>query len=1301
MKSSPHRIFLSSTARDLADYRDAVEQAIKRTEGDYVCVRCEDWGARPDAPASFVPEKVRDCGLLILLIGQMYGSTPPDSEISFTELEYETALEADVSVLPFLIHPEVYPRGYRPEPEAKRRRLEAFRRRVELVHGRAIFEKPDDLEVAVLQALRSWERDQTRTRPALLLGEYRAYLRRLYADLPLAGIPVPLDVTLPLDRVYIKLRALPEREEAARREAELPPGRDEELPRKLGDHLWRRREKREKASRHREGAEAISPEEAIARQDRLAILGEAGAGKSTLLRHLAWEWAGDPEALLPFLVPLGRADISISQTGCSFLEAALDLLTEHKAGEERELLKQALADGIRDRKVFFLCDGLDEAHFARKSVVAGLEKLVADGHRLVVSSRPLGYERLAGLEHFQVLPLLPQDAEAFTDRWFRAMAEARGVPEPERERWATERASWLQRQLTERPGLREVARNPLLLTFLAVLAGDEPQRDLPRRRKELYREYVEQLFTVWEARRRREGKLALGDLSGEKARRVALWGLYCTAWHLHRAYYGDEGLLAVRDQVETLLVRDLMERWEFGALQTEALAAEVLHFWEGAGLLDVYRLKGQEWLAFRHLTFQEYGAGRTITQMPPDDVWAILCPRLHASHWRGVVLLTAAILPNASNFIGRILNAGLGDSLETHIHHYLLLAAACLSESTSVERELLAEIVSSLETCLCSPIPRLCEEAAERLIDIGKVQARDAIIQLALRYTSHPSPWTHALAVSILSELEAGSEAAIDVYVAYMKETIPSKRKGAFIVSDRTYKTLLSIVSLLGKLKPVDGRAVTALVELADYDHVSMGVLEAIPGSLRALGRSDLASEVAQRMLSPFATIDWQKQFKQRREANRKFFLMFAELLCEDNTQVNSDVGLAELQSLLAFLHFPEWPNTWIYEIARGQVGLYGKQMLHIVTALLEVEKDVLAAQARAVAEAMVKDKEVKVLSRLLKGAERTAEQIWPNDLSSSAIVTLIAALGDNPDWVRYLAARLLSNSPDDERVIDALNRALENSSNTEARILSVRILGFMRLLDSRTIRNLTSALQDDTDRRVRAAAAEALGSLGDPQPDVIQALIQGWYAKEPSTVCPRCGAVLTPEQRDCPECHVVSTTPRQAIIGALGKIAEPSSDVIEIMISALQHPDWGITRAAEEAITSLWGKDPRFVGQSLINALWQLTKSELDVKGFPETIRRICSERLLATSVDYGATYWGEWLSLAKHPSPSIRRAATSCLSRLQGYHPEATSLLIALLSDQDRFVRDAAYEALRTGAGTIAGPDRQLRFSWGISEL
>ena len=496
-------IFISGTMRDLPTERERVAATIRGMGLEPVWA--EKRGAT-DRPSRDECERMaRTCHVYLGLYGLSYGwKFPPEETISATEFEWQVAKRAGKPML-------IYRQKGQPDPEQA-----AFLKKVgDWQQGRFWyeFETLDDLLPRLRDDLARLIAESFRPQRPALLADYRDHLRRLYADLPLAGIPIPLDVTLPLDRVYIKLRALPEREEAARQKATLPSDSDEELPRKLGERLWQRREEREEAARRMEEARPIPPEEAIARHDRLSILGDAGAGKSTFLRHLAWERAGDPEAPLPVLVSLGQADALISQTGHSFLEAALDLLTEHKAREERELLKQALADAIGEKRVLFLCDGLDEVHLARRSVVAGLAKLAADGQRLVVTSRPLGYERLAGLEHFQVLPLLPQDAEAFTDRWFRALAEARGVPEPERERWATERAGWLQRQLKERSGLREVARNPLLLTFLAVLAGDEPQRDLPRRRKELYQEYMERLFTVWEARRRREGKLALGDLS--------------------------------------------------------------------------------------------------------------------------------------------------------------------------------------------------------------------------------------------------------------------------------------------------------------------------------------------------------------------------------------------------------------------------------------------------------------------------------------------------------------------------------------------------------------------------------------------------------------------------------------------------------------------------------------------------------------------------------------------------------------------------------------------------------------------
>ncbi|ADE15441.1 conserved hypothetical protein [Nitrosococcus halophilus Nc 4] len=51
------KVFLSSTARDLADYRQAVYEAIHRLDG-FHCVRMEDFGARDTVADTFCREKV-------------------------------------------------------------------------------------------------------------------------------------------------------------------------------------------------------------------------------------------------------------------------------------------------------------------------------------------------------------------------------------------------------------------------------------------------------------------------------------------------------------------------------------------------------------------------------------------------------------------------------------------------------------------------------------------------------------------------------------------------------------------------------------------------------------------------------------------------------------------------------------------------------------------------------------------------------------------------------------------------------------------------------------------------------------------------------------------------------------------------------------------------------------------------------------------------------------------------------------------------------------------------------------------
>jgi tetratricopeptide (TPR) repeat protein len=155
------KVFLSSTARDLADYRQAAYKAIEGLEG-YHCVRMEDFGAHDWAADDFCRAKVGECDLFVGIVGHLYGSCPPGSEQSYTEREYEAAVAAEVPRLIF-IAPEDFPLPvHLIESDEVRRKQRAFRERVSQERIRDTFTSPTDLAWRMVQAIRNWEQEQRR-----------------------------------------------------------------------------------------------------------------------------------------------------------------------------------------------------------------------------------------------------------------------------------------------------------------------------------------------------------------------------------------------------------------------------------------------------------------------------------------------------------------------------------------------------------------------------------------------------------------------------------------------------------------------------------------------------------------------------------------------------------------------------------------------------------------------------------------------------------------------------------------------------------------------------------------------------------------------------------------------------------------------------------------------------------------------------------------------------------------------------------------------------------------------------------
>jgi len=171
--------FLSSTTKDLAEYRDPAYRAIEGLKG-YHCVRMEDFGACDWEADEFCRARVAECNVFVGVVGHRYGSCPSGSEQSYTEREYEAAVAAVIPRLMF-IAPEDFPLPvHLTESDEKRAKQHAFRERVNTERIRAIFTSPEDLKYRVAQAIHNWEREPASVERELFKGRGRVVNEDLF-----------------------------------------------------------------------------------------------------------------------------------------------------------------------------------------------------------------------------------------------------------------------------------------------------------------------------------------------------------------------------------------------------------------------------------------------------------------------------------------------------------------------------------------------------------------------------------------------------------------------------------------------------------------------------------------------------------------------------------------------------------------------------------------------------------------------------------------------------------------------------------------------------------------------------------------------------------------------------------------------------------------------------------------------------------------------------------------------------------------------------------------------------------------
>ncbi|NEQ77140.1 MAG: signal transduction protein [Okeania sp. SIO2C9] len=355
---------------------------------------------------------------------------------------------------------------------------------------------------------------------------------------------------------------------------------------------------------------------------------------------------------------------------------------------------------LEDGRALILLDGLDEVaeEGKRYDVVRRIENFLGqfNRNRAIITSRPAGYRRdffrTEEFPHYQMQSFDDQKISAFINNWYDSRFQDKGEAERRKES--------LRKALDDNDRIKLLARNPLLLTIIALI--HRYQAVLPKKRFELYDAAVKTLLTSWDANKEISNKGVFKYLDLDDLRRL----MELLAFWVHtQGNVGDNegGTLIDRDELIEQLSREIKGLKQVQLYQAKEEAERFVELIrERTGLLNE---QGQDFYGFVHKTFQEYLCAEEIDYQADNEgdfeiVLDSIREHLHESHWREVLLLLIA--QQKPKKVAKAMRAILnhGSEYEEWLHRDLFFAGNCLAEDPkglrSVDSELVQEILERL-----------------------------------------------------------------------------------------------------------------------------------------------------------------------------------------------------------------------------------------------------------------------------------------------------------------------------------------------------------------------------------------------------------------------------------------------------------------------------------------------------------------------------------------------------------------------------------------------------------------------------
>lgn len=351
---------------------------------------------------------------------------------------------------------------------------------------------------------------------------------------------------------------------------------------------------------------------------RIVLKAWGGYGKTTLMQQVTYAYSKDKQRKglkrkIPMLIILGKNRDLLSSDNPPPLA---EFMTKHYIpalpGGKSLVVPEGWSQRVlQEGRAVILLDGLDEVPLMMRSAMAKWMNDQINTYPksvFILTSRPKAYERqqkgndrLDGLMAFWVQEFDDGQRRDFIDRWYRCQEVFVRRREDEAVyQLAQTEADDLYAQINGRQELKDMAKNPLLLTMMATFHRRFNGANLPRQRVKLYQEIC---------------NLQLQDRPGDRERKLETVLLNCDA----QAILQPLALEMMKRQCR-LLDRKIVLSTLQAVIEEKGENIDAEEFLEQVTTVGELLIRQEDEYEFSHLSFQEYLAAMEIVKTGQESL---------------------------------------------------------------------------------------------------------------------------------------------------------------------------------------------------------------------------------------------------------------------------------------------------------------------------------------------------------------------------------------------------------------------------------------------------------------------------------------------------------------------------------------------------------------------------------------------------------------------------------------------------------------------------------------------------------